>query len=137
AGWASVDLALRDVAGLADGLAASPEFRMRTPPVTFDLTERGSNVHRATLAWGPGGLLMGFTMALTEPHGRRFTRADAEVGPVFSVGLRTPDLDRTSGFYQRALGLETLLEVSGISGQRHRLFGVPARHGPAARQLYR
>lgn len=135
AGWASVELVVRDVDGLADRLAASPEFRMRTPPVTFDLTEQGSNIHRATLAWGPGGLLMGFTMALTEPHGRCFTRADAEVGPVFSVGLRTPDLDRTSGFYQRALGLETLLEVSWRSGQWHRLFGVPEGVEAALRLL--
>lgn len=134
-GWASVELVVRDVDGLAERLDASPDFRLRTPPVTFDLAEQGSNVHRATLAWGPGGLLMGFTMALTQPRGRRFTEAAAGVGPVFSVGLRTPDLDRTSDLYRRALGLETLLEVSWRSGPWHRLFGVPEGEEAALRLL--
>ena len=134
-GWASVELVVRDVDGLADRLAASPDFRMRTPPVTFDLTEQGSNVHRAMLAWGPGGLLMAFTMALTQPRGRRFAQADAEVGPIFSVGLRTADLDRTSDLYRRALGLETLLEVSWRSGQWHRMFGVRDGEEAALRLL--
>lgn len=134
-GWASVELVVRDVDGLAERLAVSPGFRVRTPPVTFDLTAEGSNVHRACLAWGPGGLLMGFTMAVTQPRGRRFTEAPAEVGPVFSVGLRTPDLDRTSGFYARALGLETLLEVSWRSGLWHRIFDVPEGEEAALRLL--
>jgi len=134
-GWGSVELVVRDVDGLTDRLAASPEFRIRTLPVTFDLTEQGSNVHRAMLAWGPGGLLMAFTMALTEPRGRQFTRAEAEVGPVFSVGLRTPDLDGTSEFYRRVLGLETLLEVCWRSGQWHQLFEVPDGEEAALRLL--
>lgn len=134
-GWASVELVVRDVDGLAERLEASPDFRLRTWPVTFDLTEQGSNVHRAIRAWGPGGLLMGFTMAVTQPRGRRFAEAAAEVGPVFSVGLRTPNLDRTSGFYRRALGLEMLLEVSWRSGPWHRLFGVPDGEEAALRLL--
>jgi catechol 2,3-dioxygenase-like lactoylglutathione lyase family enzyme len=134
-GWASVELVVRDVDALAGRLAGSQDFKLRTPPLTFDLTEQGSNVHRATLAWGPGGVLMAFTMALTQPRGRRFAEAAADVGPVFSVGLRTPDLECTSGFYRRALGMETLLEVSWRSGQWHRLFGVPEGEEAALRLL--
>jgi catechol 2,3-dioxygenase-like lactoylglutathione lyase family enzyme len=124
-GWASVEVVVRDVDGLAQRLDRSEHFRLRTPPVTFDLTEQGSNVHRACLAWGPGGLLMGFTMAVTQPRGRRFTDVRDDVGPVFSVGLRTADLDATSAFYRRVLGMETLLEVSWLSGQWHRIFAIP------------
>lgn len=134
-GWASVEVVVRDVDTLAERLTASPGFRLRTPPVTFDLTEQGSNIHRAILAWGPGGLLMGFTMALTQPGGRRFPTADAKVGPVFSVGLRTSDLESTSGFYRRALGFETLLDVSWRTGEWHRLFGIPEGELAALRLL--
>lgn len=49
-GWGSVELVVRDVDGLAERLRAAEGFRMRTEPVTFDLSELGSNVHRATLA---------------------------------------------------------------------------------------
>ena len=122
-GWGSVELVVRDVDSLAERLRRSDHFRLRTAPVTFDLTEQGSNIHRATMAWGPGGLLMGFTMAVTQPRG--FTEVRHEVGPVFSVGLRTPDLEQTSAFYHRALGMETLLEVSWRSGDWHRIFNVP------------
>ena len=134
-GWASVELVVRDVDGLAERLRGSDHFRLRTEPVTFDLTEQGSNVHRAAMAWGPGGLLMGFTMAVTQPRGRRFTEVGHEVGPVFSVGLRTPDLDKTSVFYRRALGMETLLEVSWRSGDWHRIFNVPEGEEAALRLL--
>jgi catechol 2,3-dioxygenase-like lactoylglutathione lyase family enzyme len=134
-GWGSVEMVVRDVDGLAQRLKRSEHFRLRTSPVTFDLTDVGSNVHRAAMAWGPGNLLMGFTMAVTQPRGRRFTEVWNEVGPVFSVGLRTPDLDRTSMFYRAALGMETLLEVSWRSGQWHRMFGVPDGEEAALRLL--
>jgi len=134
-GWASVELVVRDVDGLAERLRRSDQFHLHTGPVTFDLTEQGSNVHRAAIAWGPGGLLMGFTMAVTQPRGRRFTEVAHEVGPVFSVGLRTPDLDKTSAFYRGALGMETLLEVSWRSGDWHRIFNVPEGEEAALRLL--
>lgn len=68
---------------------------------------------------------MGFTMAVTQPAGRGFTGVRDEVGRVFSVGLRTADLERTSDLYRTALGMETLLEVSWREGQWHSMFGVP------------
>src|SRR5262249_26705112 len=92
-GWASVELVVRDVDGLAERLRRSDQFHLHTGPVTFDLTEQGSNVHRAAIAWGPGGLLMGFTMAVTQPRARRFTRGAPEVGPGFSGGLRATGPD--------------------------------------------
>lgn len=134
-GWGSVEMVVRDVDGLAGRLKRSEHFRLRTSPVTFDLTDLGSNVHRAAMAWGPGGLLMGFTMAVTQPRGRRFAEVQNEVGPIFSVGLRTPDLDRTSTFYQASLGMQTLLEVSWRSGEWHRMFGVPDGEEAALRLL--
>jgi len=124
-GWASLEVVVRDVDGLARRIADSTDFVLRTPPMTFDLTEQGSNIHRALVAWGPGGVLMGCTMAVTQPRGRRFADAGDDVGPVFSVGLRTPDLDRTTELYRRALGMQTLLEVSWRSGQWHRMWGLP------------
>jgi catechol 2,3-dioxygenase-like lactoylglutathione lyase family enzyme len=134
-GWGSVEMVVRDVDGLVERLKRSEHFRLRTLPVTFDLTDVGSNVHRAAMAWGPGDLLMAFTMAVTQPRGRHFTEVRNEVGPVFSVGLRTPDLDRTSMFYKAALGMETLLEVSWRSGQWHGIFGVPDGEEAALRLL--
>lgn len=134
-GWASIEVVVRDVDGLARRIAASDDFRIRTEPVTFDLTEHGSNVHRALVAWGPGGLMVACTMAVTQPWGRRFPEAGADVGPVFSVGLRTPDLHRTSQVYERGLGMQRLLEVSWRSGQWHRMWNVREGEEAALRLL--
>lgn len=125
AGWASVELVVRDVDALAGRIASSPDFSLRTQPTTFDLTEEGSNVHRATIAWGPGNLLMAFTMAVTQPRGRAFTPVESDVGRVFSVGLRTADLSAASNLYRQALGMEVLLELSWRSGQWHRIWNLP------------
>lgn len=124
-GWASVELVVRDVDALARRIAGSDDFELRTAPVTFDLSEQGSNVHRAAIAWGPGNLLMAFTMAITQPRGRMFTRTGTDVGSVFSVGLRTADLDVASDLYRKALGMNVLLEVSWRSGQWHEIWNVP------------
>lgn len=134
-GWASIEVVVRHVDALSQRLTASDAFRVRSGPVTFDLTEHGSNVHRALTAWGPGGLLLGCTMAVTQPRGRRFAEAGDHVGPVFSVGLRTSNLDRTSGLYHRALGMETLLEVAWQAGEWHRMWNVPEGDEAALRLL--
>ena len=124
-GWASVELVVRDVDSLARRIELSDEFELRTAPVTFDLTEQGSNVHRAAIAWGPGNLLMAFTMAITQPRGRRFTSTGSDVGSIFSVGLRTADLDVATDLYRKALHMNVLLEVSWQSGQWHDIWRVP------------
>jgi catechol 2,3-dioxygenase-like lactoylglutathione lyase family enzyme len=134
-GWASVELVVRDVDHLAERIRASEDFELRTAPITFDLTQHGSNVHRAAIAWGPGNLMMAFTMAITQPRGRQFTRTGTEVGSIFSVGLRTPDLDASSDVYRRALGMQTLLEVAWRSGQWHEIWNVPDGEDAALRLL--
>ena len=134
-GWASVELVVRDVDALARRIERSGEFELRTAPVTFDLSEQGSNVHRAAIAWGPGNLLMAFTMAITQPRGRKFTSTGTDVGSVFSVGLRTADLDAASHLYRKALGMNVLLEVSWRSGQWHEIWGVPDGDEAALRLL--
>jgi catechol 2,3-dioxygenase-like lactoylglutathione lyase family enzyme len=134
-GWSSVELVVRDVDQLAARIDASDDFELRTPPVTFDLTNVGSNVHRAAIAWGPGNLLMAFTMALTQPRGRKFTSTGSDVGPIFSVGLRTADLDTCAGLYRKALHMQVLLEVAWRSGQWHRIWNVPEGEQAALRLL--
>jgi catechol 2,3-dioxygenase-like lactoylglutathione lyase family enzyme len=124
-GWASVELVVRDVDTLAHRIARSADFSLRTEPTTFDLSEEGSNVHRAAVAWGPGNLLMAFTMAVTQPRGRTFTPVESDVGRVFSVGLRTADLSAASDLYRQTLGMEVLLELSWLSGQWHRMWNLP------------
>lgn len=134
-GWASVELVVRDVDGLAERIASSSDFELRTAPTTFDLTEQGSNVHRAAVAWGPGHVLLAFTMAVTQPRGRRFTRTGTDVGPIFSVGLRCPDLDAASDVYMKAFRMQVLLEVSWRSGQWHEMWNVPDGDEAALRLL--
>lgn len=134
-GWASVELVVRDVDALARRIEASDAFELRTAPVTFDLTEQGSNVHRAAIAWGPGNLLMAFTMAITQPRGRQFTGTGSDVGSIFSVGLRTADLDVASDVYRKALHMNVLLEVSWRSGLWHDIWGVHDGEEAALRLL--
>jgi hypothetical protein len=134
-GWASVELVVRDVDALAARMERSGDFEVRTRPVTFDLTDIGSNVHRAAIAWGPGNLLMAFTMAITQPRGRRFTSAQSDVGPIFSVGLRTPTLDQTASLYRDALRMQVLLDVSWRAGQWHEIWNVPDGEEAALRLL--
>jgi len=124
--WAGAEiLVTREIDALYERLCAFPAFVPRTPPFDMDWSAFGSNVHRAFIGYGPGGTHLAFTMAVTQPRGRRFPEARARVGHVFDVPLVSARYAASRRFYTQALGLVPILEAQFSSGPWHALWALP------------
>jgi catechol 2,3-dioxygenase-like lactoylglutathione lyase family enzyme len=124
--WAGAEFTIgRDLDGLFEILKRHPGFETLHEPLTTDWTEFGSNIHRAFLGRVSGGTHLAFTMPLTQPKGRQFPSAAAQVGHVFDVPLISPQFDRSREFYQGTLGMIPILQSQFDGGFWHELFALP------------
>ncbi len=96
------------------------------PPVTYDFTHADSNIHRAASIRLPGGTHVTMTMAVTQPKGRAFHSAKAQVGQIFEVPVTSPDYARCRGFYEKTLGMIVMLETQSDDGPMHAAWSIPA-----------
>lgn len=135
--WAGVEMIVgHDLDGLAARLAARSGFRTTVPPSDWDWTEYGSNIHRAFIGVAPGGTHLAFTMGLTQPQGREFPRAAAQVGHVFDVPLVTTQHEAARAFWCGTLGMQPFLESAFTDHLWHRLWRLP-RGSPARLDIYK
>jgi len=135
--WAGVEMVVsRDLDELHDQLQSVPSFRTLVPPSDWDWSEYGSNVHRAFIGIADGGTHLAFTMALTQPQGRRFPEAAARVGHVFDVPLVTSDYAPCRRFYRDVLGMVPILESSFTDHLWHRLWQLPTG-SPVTLDIYK
>lgn len=135
--WAGVEMVVaHDLDGLAARLDARPGFRTTVPPSDWDWTEYGSNVHRAFIGIAPGGTHLAFTMGLTQPQGREFPRAAAQVGHVFDVPLVATRFETAKRFWCGTLGMVPFLESAFTDHLWHRLWRLPPG-SPARLDIYK
>jgi len=121
--WAGVEMIVsRDLDALWEQVREFPGFDPRQPPLTMDWSSFGSNMHRAFIGIGPGGTHLALTMGLTQPVGREFPRAAAQVGHVFELPLITSEFERSLGFYGEVLGMTPILSSSFDRGPWHALW---------------
>lgn len=135
--WAGVEMIVgHDLDALATRLTARPGFRTTVPPSDWDWTDYGSNIHRAFIGVAPGGTHLAFTMGLTQPEGREFPRAAAQVGHVFDVPLVTTRFAEARRFWTGTLGMVPFLESSFTDHLWHRLWRLPP-DSPARLDIYK
>ena len=135
--WAGIEMIVgHDLDGLAARLAARPGFRTMVPPSDWDWTEYGSNLHRAFIGTAPGGTHLAFTMGLTQPQGREFPRAAAQVGHVFDVPLVATRFESAKRFWCGTLGMVPFLESAFTDHLWHRLWRLPPG-SPARLDIYK
>ncbi|MEN9316683.1 MAG: hypothetical protein RIS35_3076 [Pseudomonadota bacterium] len=135
--WAGVEMIVsQDIDGLARRLQALPGFRTFVPPSDWDWTEYGSNIHRAFIGTAPGGTHLAFTMGLTQPKGRDFPEALAQVGHVFDVPLVTTQFESCKRFYCETLGMVPFLQSKFRDHLWHRLWRLPPE-SPARLDIYK
>lgn len=135
--WAGIEMIVGyDLDGLAARLDARPGFRTTVPPSDWDWTEYGSNVHRAFIGIAPGGTHLAFTMGLTQPQGREFPRAAAQVGHVFDVPLVATRFEVAKRFWCGTLGMVPFLESAFTDHLWHRLWRLPPG-SPARLDIYK
>jgi catechol 2,3-dioxygenase-like lactoylglutathione lyase family enzyme len=135
--WAGVEMIVsRDIDALAARLEALPGFRTFVPPSDWDWTEYGSNIHRAFIGTAPGGTHLAFTMGLTQPKGRDFPEALAQVGHVFDVPLVTSRFEDCKRFYCGTLGMVPFLQSEFRDHLWHRLWKLPPE-SPARLDIYK
>ncbi len=135
--WAGVEMIVsRDIDGLARRLQALPGFSTFVPPSDWDWTEYGSNIHRAFIGTAPGGTHLAFTMGLTQPKGRDFPKALAQVGHVFDVPLVTTQFGECKRFYCETLGMVPFLQSEFRDHLWHRLWRLPPE-SPARLDIYK
>ncbi len=121
--WAGVEMVVsRDLDDLWEKVRVFPGFDPRQPPQTMDWSSFGSNLHRAFIGIGPGGTHLALTMGLTQPVGREFPKAAAQVGHVFELPLITAEFERSLQFYREALGMTPILSSSFDRGPWHALW---------------
>jgi catechol 2,3-dioxygenase-like lactoylglutathione lyase family enzyme len=135
--WAGLEMIVgHDLDGLAARLASRPGFSTTVPPSDWDWTEYGSNLHRAFIGIAPGGTHLAFTMGLTQPQGREFPRAAAQVGHVFDVPLVTNRFEAAKRFWCGTLGMVPFLESAFTDHLWHRLWRLPPG-SPARLDIYK
>ena len=135
--WAGVEMIVsRDIDELARRVESLPGFRTFVPPSDWDWTEYGSNIHRAFIGTAPGGTHLAFTMALTQPKGRDFPEASAQVGHVFDVPLVTTRFEDCKSFYCGTLGMVPFLQSEFRDHLWHRLWRLPPQ-SPARLDIYK
>ncbi len=125
--WAGIEMVVsRELDELHECLESAPTFHTLVPPSDWDWTQYGSNIHRAFIGTAAGGTHLAFTMALTQPQGRRFPEALSRVGHVFDVPLVTSHYRVCRRFYLQVLGMVPVLESSFSDHLWHRLWKLPA-----------
>lgn len=122
--WVGVEIVVADVDAVVARIRHSG-LTIVGGPATVDLTDAGSNRHRAVAVAMPGGWYAMFTTALTEPVGRRFTPTTGSTGPVFAAHLRASRGDHAIAPYRDVLGMSTFLDVGGRYGFLHRFWSLP------------
>lgn len=135
--WAGIEMIVgHDLDGLHGRLERLAGFRSFVPPSDWDWTEYGSNLHRAFIGTAPGGTHLAFTMGLTQPTGRDFPVAQAQVGHVFDVPLVTTRFEACKRFYCGTLGMQPILQSAFTDHLWHRLWKLPPQ-SPARLDIYK
>ena len=124
--WAGFEVVvMRDIAEIHDAMVAHPDVTPFGLVKSFDFVAAGSNIHRAFSSRLPGGTHVTMTMAVTQPEGRDFPTANAQVGHIFEVPVNSPNYARCRAFYGETLGMIPVLESSSNDGPMHKAWGVP------------
>lgn len=125
--WSGVEIvAMHEVDILFDKLKDHPAFEVLSEPTTFDFADVGANVHRGFHGKGPGKTHLMFTMEVTKPTaGYEFPRADSTVGFIFSVPLVSSEYEKSLGFYQKELGMISMLTDRLEDGLWHQVWKLP------------
>ncbi len=125
--WSGVEIvAMNDVDGLFERLKDHPEFELLSPPITFDFSDVGANIHRGFHGKGPGKTHLMFTMEVTKPTaGYEFPHADSTVGFIFSVPLVSSTYEKSLNFYQNELGMISMLTDRLEEGLWHKVWKLP------------
>ena len=125
--WSSIELIVQDLPGLVKRLEAHPNFTLESPGIELDMTDHGSNIHRAAVGRLEDCLIV-FTMAVTMPEERDFPVSPSPVGHVFAAHLRSTAGEPASKLYRDVLGLRILLVVEGHDTFIHTFWGVDPKY---------
>jgi len=124
--WGGVEIVvMHDLDDIYEAMAARPDCKPFGPPVNYDFTHADSNIHRAVSIRLSGGTHVTMTMAVTQPKGRAFHTAKAQVGHIFEVPVTSPDYARCRGFYENTLGMIPMLETVSEDGPMHAAWDIP------------
>lgn len=124
--WGGIEIVvMHDLDEIYAAMAARDDCTPFGPPATYDFTHADSNIHRAVSIKLPGGTHVTMTMAVTEPKGRAFHRAQSQVGHIFEVPITTSDYARCRGFYEKTLGMIAMLETVSDDGPMHAAWKIP------------